>query len=98
MPGRLYIGEQEDKELVRRCLKGEKEAFGTILDRYEKPIYNLVLRMVNDRDDAADLTQTIFVKAYEKLDTYDERFKFFSWLYKIAVNTALNFISHRRHQ
>jgi len=98
MPGRLYIGEQEDKELVRRCLKGEKEAFATILDRYEKPIYNLVLRMVNDRDDAADLTQTIFVKAYEKLDTYDERFKFFSWLYKIAVNTALNFISHRRHQ
>jgi RNA polymerase sigma-70 factor (ECF subfamily) len=98
MAGRLYIGDQDDKELVRRCLQGEKEAFGALLDRYEKPIYNLVFRMVNDRDDAEDLTQAIFVKAYEKLDTFDERFKFFSWLYKIAVNTSLNFVSHRRHQ
>lgn len=98
MPGRLYIEGQDDKELVRRCLRGEKDAFGPIVDRYEKPIYNLVFRMVNDRDDAADLTQTIFIKAYEKLDSYDERFKFFSWLYKIAVNTSLNFVSRRRRQ
>jgi RNA polymerase sigma-70 factor (ECF subfamily) len=90
--------EQDDKELVRRCLRGEKKAFEIILDRYEKPIYNLVVRMVNDREDASDLTQSVFVKAYEKLNTYNTRFKFFSWLYKIAVNTALNFIGHRKNQ
>ena len=90
--------EQDDKELVRRCLQGEKKAFETILDRYEKTIYNLVLRMVNDGEDASDLTQSVFVKAYEKLNTYNARFKFFSWLYKIAVNTSLNFIGHRKNQ
>ncbi|MEK6756884.1 MAG: sigma factor [Bacteroidota bacterium] len=66
--------EQDDKELVRQCLGGENKAFEIILDRYEKPIYNGILRMVNDPEDAADLTQSVFVKAYEKLTTYDPRF------------------------
>lgn len=90
--------EQDDKELVRKCLGGENKAFEIILDRYEKPIYNGILRMVNDPEDAADLTQSVFVKAYEKLTTYDPRFKFFSWLYKIAVNASLNFLSHNKRQ
>jgi RNA polymerase sigma-70 factor (ECF subfamily) len=88
--------ELDDQDLVRRSLKGDQKAFESLLDRYEKPIYNLALRMVNDVDDAADLTQTVFIKAYEKLGTYNERFKFFSWLYKIAVNTALNFLEQQK--
>jgi RNA polymerase sigma-70 factor (ECF subfamily) len=90
--------ELNDRDLVRRSLKGEQKAFEALLDRYEKPIYNLALRMVNDSDDAADLTQAVFLKAYEKLVTYNERFKFFSWLYKIAVNTSLNFLEQQKKQ
>lgn len=88
--------EPDDKDLVRRCLKGEKKAFETLLDRYQKPIYNVALRMVSSLDDAADLTQTVFIKAYENLRSYDERFKFFSWLYKIAVNSSLNFLEQKK--
>lgn len=88
--------EPDDKDLVRRCLKGDKKAFETLLDRYQTPVYNVALRMVSSHDDAADLTQTVFIKAYENLRSYDERFKFFSWLYKIAVNSSLNFLEQKR--
>ena len=88
--------EPDDKDLVRRCLKGDQKAFETLLDRYQKPIYNVALRMVSSNDDAADLTQTVFIKAYENLRSYDERFKFFSWLYKIAVNSSLNFLEQKK--
>lgn len=86
----------DDKNLVSRCLKGDQKAFECLLDRYQKPIYNVALRMAGDPDDAADLTQTVFVKAYEKLGTYNERYKFFSWLYKIAVNTSINFLEQKK--
>lgn len=86
----------DDKDLVRQCLEGDQKAFEGLLDRYQKPIYNVALRMVGDADDAADLTQTVFVKAYEKLGTYDDHYKFFSWLYKIAVNASLNFLEQKK--
>jgi RNA polymerase sigma-70 factor (ECF subfamily) len=88
--------EQDDKDLVRRCLKGDQKAFESLLDRYQKPIYNVALRMLGDDDDAADLTQTVFVKAYEKLGSYNEHYKFFSWLYKSAVNASLNFLEQKK--
>jgi len=88
--------EPDDKVLVRRCREGDIKAFEVLLDRYQKPIYNVALRMVNNTDDAADLTQSVFVKAYEKLSSYNEHYKFFSWLYKIAVNTSLNFLEQKK--
>jgi RNA polymerase sigma-70 factor (ECF subfamily) len=88
--------EPDDRDLVRRCLKGDQVAFEILLDRYQKPIYHLALRMVNDVDDAADLTQTVFLRAYENLSAYDARRKFFSWLYRIAVNTSLNFVAQKK--
>jgi RNA polymerase sigma-70 factor (ECF subfamily) len=90
--------ERDDRDLVRECLAGRTAAFEALIVRYQKPIYNTVLRMVKDPDEAADLTQSVFLKAYEKLSTFDPRFKFFSWLYRIAVNATLNSISHRKRQ
>lgn len=90
--------EPHDKDLVKRCLKGDQKAFEILLDRYQKPIYNVALRMVNDVDDAADLTQTVFIKAYENLRSYNDRYKFFSWLYRIAVNTSLNFLEQKKRR
>ena len=94
----VFMQEPHDKDLVKRCLKGDQKAFEMLLDRYQKPVYNLALRMVNDIDDAADLTQTVFIKAYEKFSSYNDRFKFYSWLYKIAVNTSLNFVEKNKRQ
>jgi RNA polymerase sigma-70 factor (ECF subfamily) len=80
-----------DAELVRACLAGNQKAFETLVRKYEKPIYNLALRMLKDPDDAADVAQSVFVKAYQKLDSFDEAHEFFSWVYRIAINESINF-------
>ena len=89
--------ENEDTALVRQCLKGSQTAFETLVCRYQKAIYNVVFRMCNEHDDAQDITQTAFIKAYEKLDTFNPRYKFYSWLYRIAINETLNLLEHKKH-
>lgn len=86
----------DDLELVRRCVRGDKKAFGDLVDRYQKPIYNVALRIVKNPEDAEDVAQTVFMKAYTKLDGFDEQHRFFSWIYRIAINESLNFSTRRR--
>ena len=86
----------DDAATVARCLAGSPDAYAELVDRYEKIVYNLIYRMVRDRDEACDITQDVFVRAYERLDSYDPRYKFFSWLYRIAVNRTLNHLHARR--
>jgi RNA polymerase sigma-70 factor (ECF subfamily) len=81
---------------VRQCLGGSEKAFEELVDRYQKVIFNLAYRMVNDYDSADDITQAVFVKGYEKMKSYNPQFKFFSWLYRIAVNETLNYIKQRK--
>jgi RNA polymerase sigma-70 factor, ECF subfamily len=88
--------DKSDLILVKECLDGNTRAFEELVDRYQKPIFNLALRMVNGHEDVCDLTQTVFVKAYEKLKTFNPRFKFFSWIYRMAVNECLNFLKARK--
>lgn len=90
--------ESEDAELVRRSLKGDKEAFGILVDRYQKAVFNAAFRTVGSREDAADLTQVVFLKAFEKLSSYKSTYKFFSWLYRIAVNESINFLKARKQR
>lgn len=61
-----------------------------MLARYEKPVYNAAYRMLNSPDDARDVTQTVFLKVFEKLDQYDPHYRFFSWIYRIALNESIN--------
>jgi RNA polymerase sigma-70 factor (ECF subfamily) len=88
--------EQSDSVLVKRCLDGDRRSYEQLVKKYVKPIYNLAFRMVNDSDDAADISQAVFVKAYENLHTFDLNLKFFSWLYRIAINEALNFLAKQK--
>jgi RNA polymerase sigma-70 factor (ECF subfamily) len=90
------MSESADRHLVDRCLKGEKEAFGKLVEKYQKPIFNAALKVVADWDTAMDVTQNVFVKAYEKLPTYDRQFKFFSWIYRMAINEAINSIRQQK--
>lgn len=83
--------ERTDAVLVDRTLKGDNRAFETLVLKYEKPVYNLALRMVRVPEDAEDIAHTVFVKAYEKLDSYNPAHRFFSWIYRIAVNESINF-------
>lgn len=88
--------EHDDNTLVKECLEGRTGVFKEFIDRYQKPIFNVALRMVNDRDDAEDITQTVFIKAYEHLESFDSKHRFFSWLYRMAVNESLNFIRQKK--
>jgi RNA polymerase sigma-70 factor (ECF subfamily) len=88
--------ERDDSILVRQCLEGDRRSFEELVRKYVKPIFNLALRMVSDSENAADIAQTTFIKAYENLRTFDLKLKFFSWLYRIAINEALNFLEKQR--
>ena len=82
--------------LTVHCLQGDTAAFEQILERYQRPIFNIALRMVHDHEDARDVAQNVFVKAYENLRSYDPRFKLFSWLYRMAINESVNLLKKRK--
>lgn len=90
------MSDAEDRRLVRDSLAGDPAAFELLVEKYEKVVFNLALGMVRAYEDAEDVTQTAFVKAYEKLETYKPSHRFFSWLYRIAVNESLNLLSRRK--
>lgn len=79
-----------DQTVVERVLNGDRRAFGTLLDRYEKVVFNAAYRVIGNQADAEDITQTVFLKVYENLSTYNPKYRFFSWLYRIAVNESIN--------
>jgi RNA polymerase sigma-70 factor (ECF subfamily) len=81
-----------DQVLVESCRNGDRAAFATLVTRYQQPIYNAAYRVLGNADDAADTAQAVFLKVAERLGEYDPRFKFFSWMYRIAVNESLNLL------
>jgi RNA polymerase sigma-70 factor (ECF subfamily) len=91
------MSEEADGRLVARCCEGDRRAFADLVIRYQKPIYNAAMHMLHDAEDARDVTQTVFLKAYEHLDDYDPKFRFYSWIYRIALNESINAL-HRRHR
>jgi RNA polymerase sigma-70 factor (ECF subfamily) len=84
--------------LIEACLNGDRGAYGTLVDSYQRTLYNLALRITGSPDDAMDVTQAAFVKAYERLHTFDPAHRFFSWIYRITVNEALNLVRDRRRE
>ncbi|MCA9727201.1 MAG: sigma-70 family RNA polymerase sigma factor [Candidatus Eisenbacteria bacterium] len=87
-----------DAEIVERCLSGEEEAFRILVQRYERPVYGLIHRMVASDDDARDLTQESFVKVFRSLDQFDPTRNFSSWIFKIASNQTIDYLRKRRVQ
>lgn len=86
----VLMNETDERALVQQAREGDSRAFGVLVDRYQRVVYNLALRMVNDRDEAQDIAQTVFVKVFQNLDSYDPHYRFFSWIYRIALNESLN--------
>lgn len=78
----------DDRKIIERVLKGDTEAFNLIVRQWEKPIYNFIYRLIGDRDEAMDLCQDSFMKAYRELATLKDRDRFSAWLYRIAHNTC----------
>lgn len=89
------MNEDRDAALILDCQRGHREALNTLISRYEKPVYNAAYRMLGDREDARDVTQAVFLKAFEHLDGFDPKYRFFSWIYRIAVNESINQLNRR---
>lgn len=79
-----------DETLVERSRSGDRGALAALMERYQRPIYNAAYRVLGNGDDAAEVTQSTFLKVAERLDDYDAQYKFFSWIYRIAINESLN--------
>ena len=92
------VQEEADEALVERCRKGDGGGFATLVARYERVLFNLAYRMLGDRDEARDVAQAAFLKALEGLHRFDPRYRFFSWLYRIAMNEALDVLGQRGRQ
>ena len=90
--------DDEDARLVARCRAGDMSAFETLVRRYERVLFTVALRMLGNRDEAADATQETFVRVYERLETYDATRRFFPWMYRILMNDCLNTLRSRRPQ
>ena len=88
---------EDDRELVTAALGGQSKAFDALVLKYQKPVFNAALRMTNNYDEAQEVAQVAFVKAYENLSSYRPDYRFFSWLYRIVMNEALNHLERRRN-
>jgi RNA polymerase sigma-70 factor (ECF subfamily) len=86
----------EDKNLVKECLQANQKAFETLVDKYQNVVFNVAYRMIGDYDEAEDIAQTVFIKAFENLSNYNPKHKFFSWLYRITINESLNYLKSKK--
>jgi RNA polymerase sigma-70 factor (ECF subfamily) len=84
-----------DHDLIALARTGSEKAYRELLDRYQRPVFSLVYRMVRDRELAEDLAQETFVKVFNHLDRFNPKYKFSSWIFKIASNLAIDTLRKR---
>ena len=85
-----------ETELVARCQRGDRKAMEVLLTQYEKPVFNAAYRMLGNADDAADITQSVFLKVFENIGQFNPAHRFFSWIYRIAVNESIDQLKRRK--
>ena len=92
------MSQTSEKDIIERVLGGDVNAFEELVWRYEKTVYNLALRMVSDREDACDMTQEAFIKAYNSLSSFRGDSRFSVWLYRITTNVCLDFLRSKKRR
>ncbi len=90
------MNSDEDIILVREFKNGDEKAFDRLFEKYQVSLYSICYRFTRNESDARELTQDIFIKLYNNLKKFNEKSKFFTWLYRIAVNTCISF--KRKHK
>ncbi len=85
-----------DEELVEAVLRGDRDRFGDLVERYQGRLVNYLFRLLRSVDDAHELTQEVFIKVYQALDRYDPRYRFSTWIFRVAQNAAIDQIRKRR--
>jgi RNA polymerase sigma-70 factor (ECF subfamily) len=93
-----YLRKRNDFELIDLTIKGARAAFEVLVERYKNSIYGLAFRMLRNHEDAADISQDVFLKAYEALTTFKKKSSFHTWLYRIATNSCINYLRKQTAQ
>lgn len=90
----------KDREiaLVKDCQRGDRQALDTLVRHFERPVFNAAYRMLGNVDEAADVSQTTFMKFFENIERFDPKYRLFSWIYRIALNESINQIKRRKDQ
>ncbi|HLH38231.1 MAG TPA: sigma-70 family RNA polymerase sigma factor [Bryobacteraceae bacterium] len=92
----MIFREVEDRDLIAKARRGDVEAYNLLVSRWERRVYSYLVRLVNNREDAMDLSQDVFLKAYQNLGKLDDPARFSSWLFRIAHNEAFSLLRRRR--
>lgn len=88
----------EDRELIEQFQSGNKQAFNQLVNKYRDRIYAVIYRMLRNQDDALDISQEVFVRAYRSLNKFRGDSSVYTWLYRIAVNLSINYINRNKHR
>ncbi len=92
----MIFREVEDRDLITKARRGDVEAYNLLISRWEKRVFNYLLRLVGEREDALDLSQEVFLKAYQNLGKLEDAGRFGPWLFRIAHNEAFSLLRKRR--
>ena len=92
----MIFREVEDRDLIGKARRGNVEAYNLLVSRWEKRVFNYLLRLVGDREDALDLSQEAFLKAYQNLSKLEDAGRFAPWLFRIAHNEAFSLLRRRK--
>ena len=88
----------DDYELINRILSGDNDAFGEIVSRYKNLVYSVILRMINDYEEANDISQEVFIKVYKNLGKYQPEYKFSTWIMRITTNHVIDFLRKKKQE
>lgn len=92
----MIFREVEDRDLIAKARRGDVEGYNLLVSRWEKRVFNYLLRLVSNREDALDLSQDVFLKAYQNLSKLDDPARFAGWLFRIAHNEAFSMLRRKR--
>ena len=86
----------QDKQIIYNILNGQKEQYRHLVNKYQKPVFKVIYRIVGDYEETREVSQETFVKIYTSLSQYKDEYKFFSWLYRTAINCALVHVKNKK--
>ncbi|KPL00602.1 MAG: RNA polymerase subunit sigma-24 [candidate division Zixibacteria bacterium SM23_73_3] len=92
----ILLAKEDDQLLIKKALAGNEDAYRLLLNRYRDAIYRMILKIVHNQEEAQDLVQETFMKAFGSLASYKCQYRFTTWLYKIAANNCIDFLRKRR--
>jgi RNA polymerase sigma-70 factor (ECF subfamily) len=86
----------DDQKIIEEIISGQTRSYQVLVERYQNPVFRVILKIVGNSEDAKELTQDVFVKVFESIRQYKPEYKFFSWIYRIAINQALLYVKRRK--